>query len=207
MARVTIGKLVSPEQYRVEANQGEDQGTSQTQKPRGGTMHHGGRLLRGFGIWGRRSVGSVQNAGPHFISIALPGIGSRLDGIQFGQWRSAVSPVRFDPGHKPSPIGGLASAPPRSWRHDHQGTFAHEMIQDAGAEAGSRPFLSVVVAARNEARSLPQLIEEVVRVLRPLCQRPALPIRRRPADSRSSLWMTARPIQPRRSSRIFRDHS
>ena len=40
------------------------------------------------------------------------------------------------------------------------------------AESGSSPFLSVIVPARNEARSLPQLVDEIVQALRLLCQRP-----------------------------------
>ena len=83
-----------------------------------------------------------------------------------------MSPMRFDPPHRSAPINKLEFPPLQSWRHDHQVLFTREMREDVATDLASRPFLSVVVPARNEARSLPQLIEEVVLAIRPLCYTP-----------------------------------
>jgi glycosyltransferase involved in cell wall biosynthesis len=59
-----------------------------------------------------------------------------------------MTSMRQDPSHRPEPTG-------RSWGGE------------AGPASGGR-FLSVVVPAKNESASLPQLVEEIVRALRPL---------------------------------------
>jgi len=82
-----------------------------------------------------------------------------------------VSPMRFDPLHRFAPSSRF-ECPLPTWRHDHQTASAHKSSEDY-ATAGLTPWpvLSVVVPARNEARCLPQLVDEVVQALRPLCQR------------------------------------
>jgi dolichol-phosphate mannosyltransferase len=62
-----------------------------------------------------------------------------------------MSTLRYDPAHRPAPMGMDRSNRP------------------VRAEEGAGPFLSVVVPAKNEADSLPQLIDEIARALRFLC--------------------------------------
>src|SRR5262245_28059997 len=62
-----------------------------------------------------------------------------------------MSSMRHDPSQRPGPIG-KARAPSRA--------------ADAPSSAG---LLSVVVPAKNESASLPQLVDEIAQALRPLC--------------------------------------
>lgn len=54
--------------------------------------------------------------------------------------------------------------PPRTWRRDEGAAIAE-------STEGPPPFLSVVIPAKDEAESLPQLVTEIVAALRPLCRR------------------------------------
>ena len=77
-----------------------------------------------------------------------------------------MSTRRYDPPQHGHPLGLR--------RRSRRGIAAHAEWGDRATErSGVRlegSFLSVVVAAKNEAPSLPQLIDEIVRALRPLCR-------------------------------------
>src|SRR4051812_9765209 len=64
-----------------------------------------------------------------------------------------MSAMRQDPSHRPGPAG---------W------TRARPAVE--GPEPGARNVLSVVVPAKNEAASLPQLVDEIAEALRPICE-------------------------------------
>lgn len=66
-----------------------------------------------------------------------------------------MSSMRQDPSHRPGPVG--RTRVPSSGE---------------GSRRESGALLSVVVPAKNEAASLPQLVEEIARALRPLCDVP-----------------------------------
>ena len=77
-----------------------------------------------------------------------------------------MSTLRYDPAHRPGPMGmGHSIRPVPSGQPDRAGPGS-EMPREFD-EAMS--FLSVVVPAKNEAASLPQLIDEIARALRFLC--------------------------------------
>ena len=83
-----------------------------------------------------------------------------------------MSPMRFDPPHRFAPRSRPESPPPQTWRRDHQTASSGASSEDFTADGSTpSPCLSVVIPARNESRCLPQLVDEVVRALRPLCQR------------------------------------
>lgn len=68
-----------------------------------------------------------------------------------------------NPPGRPHIADASAQGPPRLWRRD-EGSPAVD-------DQGPPPFLSVVVPAKDEAESLPQLVAEIVEALRPLCRR------------------------------------
>ena len=77
--------------------------------------------------------------------------------------------LRDEPVHRPRPMGrGRPNRPVREERFDPAGGDRPSAMA-AGERAGS--FLSIVVPSRNEAASLPQLVEEIARALRGLCHR------------------------------------
>ncbi len=77
-----------------------------------------------------------------------------------------MSTRRYDPPQHAQPLG--------SWHRIRRGDAAHAAWEDRLTELKAArlegSFLSVVVAAKNEAPSLPQLVEEIARALRPVCQ-------------------------------------
>jgi len=74
-----------------------------------------------------------------------------------------MSTLRYDSSQRSGPIG-LSKRPVHKARMQLAGmNLATECVQ------GERSFLSVVVAAKNEAASLPRLIDEITLALRPLC--------------------------------------
>ena len=77
-----------------------------------------------------------------------------------------MSTLRYDPAHRPGPArtGRSRRRLPGAWPRPVEG--AAGMAWRLEREPGS--FLSVVVPARNEAVSLPQLVDELARALRPL---------------------------------------
>jgi dolichol-phosphate mannosyltransferase len=73
---------------------------------------------------------------------------------------------RYDPSHRGKPLG-LGN---RNLRGEGaRGEFDDRLIKQ-GADRPEQSSLSVVVAAKNEAQCLPQLIDEIVWALRPLCR-------------------------------------
>ena len=77
-----------------------------------------------------------------------------------------MSTRRYDPSQHAQPVG-------LGHRIRRCGA-AHAAWEDQRTESRTAPldgsFLSVVVAAKNEAPSLPQLVEEIAQALRPLCR-------------------------------------
>src|SRR5947199_9792948 len=65
-----------------------------------------------------------------------------------------MSAMRQDPSHRPGPAG---------WSRVRASGEGPGRDREAGT------WLSVVVPAKNEAASLPQLVDEIVQALRPLC--------------------------------------
>ncbi|APW58777.1 glycosyltransferase family 2 protein [Paludisphaera borealis] len=65
------------------------------------------------------------------------------------------------PGGRPHFTEGWGQDGPRTWRRDDP-----SVVDPSGA---GFPVMSVVVPARNEAESLPQLVGEIASALRPLC--------------------------------------
>jgi glycosyltransferase involved in cell wall biosynthesis len=77
--------------------------------------------------------------------------------------------LRYEPAHRPRPmVRGRPDRPVRDARFDPAGGDIPSAMA-AGERAGA--VLSVVVPSRNEAASLPQLVEEIARALRGLCHR------------------------------------
>jgi dolichol-phosphate mannosyltransferase len=76
-----------------------------------------------------------------------------------------MSSLRYDPAQRAAPIGFSK----RAARQDEVPEGGIDSLQELGAWRGMGSFLSVVVPARNEASSLPQLIEEIAAALGPLC--------------------------------------
>ena len=75
-----------------------------------------------------------------------------------------MSTLRYDPAQRPGPMGmGHAIRPTAPERPDHAGPGS-EMPREVPDEATS--VLSVVVPAKDEASSLPQLVDEIARALR-----------------------------------------
>lgn len=76
-----------------------------------------------------------------------------------------MSTRRYDPSQGASPLGL------RNRRMQKGGARAAGETRPVNHETaeGEPSFLSVIVAARNEAPNLPQLIEEIASVMRPLC--------------------------------------
>src|SRR5437764_10491661 len=74
-----------------------------------------------------------------------------------GKEAPLMSSMRHDPSHRPGPIGRSRAQAPEE-------------------NPSSRPaagVLSVVVPAKNESASLPQLVDEIAQALRPLCEEDA----------------------------------
>ncbi len=86
-----------------------------------------------------------------------------------------MSPVRFDPAHEPALLGRLVATPPPALQYDLQRVVAREISQYIPGGPDPSAFLSVIVPAKNEAESLAQLVDEIVRALRPFCQGPGRP--------------------------------
>jgi dolichol-phosphate mannosyltransferase len=77
-----------------------------------------------------------------------------------------LSTVRFDPAHRPGPMGmGHANRPVPSEDPERAGLESERPSESQYQEGSS---LSVVVPAKDEAASLPQLIDEIARALRSL---------------------------------------
>jgi dolichol-phosphate mannosyltransferase len=74
-----------------------------------------------------------------------------------------LSTLRYDPAQRPGPMGMGHSIRPVP----HRAGLDSERPRESHHEV--RSLLSVVVPAKNEAASLPQLIEEIARALRFLC--------------------------------------
>jgi dolichol-phosphate mannosyltransferase len=70
-----------------------------------------------------------------------------------------MSSMRRDPSQRPGPVGWSKVRSPGESREDED---------EDGAEA--RGFLSIIVPAKDEAASLPQLVDEIARAFRPLCE-------------------------------------
>jgi glycosyltransferase involved in cell wall biosynthesis len=82
-----------------------------------------------------------------------------------------MASLRFDGSHRSGPMGrseGLGPGARQSHRRD-EWESRHKAAD--GSVARPESYLSVVVPARNEAASLPQLVKETVAALRPLCSR------------------------------------
>jgi dolichol-phosphate mannosyltransferase len=81
-----------------------------------------------------------------------------------------MSSIRFDLPHQPQlrSVGHLAPRDPGSGPVDRADVLTPWVEADR-ASASSVPFLSIVIPARDEAASLPQLVEQITRALRPLC--------------------------------------
>jgi dolichol-phosphate mannosyltransferase len=80
-----------------------------------------------------------------------------------------MSSIRFDPPQQTRlrSVGYLSSCEP-SEREEASATARWHKADQAVPVVPS-PFISVVIPARNEAASLPQLVEQVTQALRPLC--------------------------------------
>src|SRR5437763_1402261 len=86
--------------------------------------------------------------------LAGPG-GSCAPYLTAGKEATFMSSLRHDPSHRPGPSGRSRAPAPV------------DGIQPvANSVAG---VLSVVVPAKNESASLPQLVDEIAQALRPLC--------------------------------------
>ena len=77
-----------------------------------------------------------------------------------------MSTRRYDPPQRAQPLGPGH----RIRRRDAAQSGWEDQLTEPKAARLEESFLSVVVAAKNEAPNLPQLVEEIVRALRPLCQ-------------------------------------
>jgi len=76
-----------------------------------------------------------------------------------------MSTLRYDPSQRPVPLGLWTRPSDGAETQSDRGNLADQWR----ARDTETSFLSVVVAAKNEATSLPQLIEEIAWALRPLC--------------------------------------
>jgi dolichol-phosphate mannosyltransferase len=81
-----------------------------------------------------------------------------------------MSVLRYDPAHRRGPMG--PGHPIRSTPADEPERTEFDEAIAREARESVRSFLTVVVPARNEAASLPQLVEEIAQVLRGLCEGP-----------------------------------
>ena len=84
-----------------------------------------------------------------------------------------MSSIRFDPPHQSQlrSVGHVASRDPGGVLAGRAEVLAPWVEVDRAATAHSGPFLSVVIPARDEAASLPQLVEQITQALWPLsCQ-------------------------------------
>ncbi|HZW32169.1 MAG TPA: glycosyltransferase family 2 protein [Isosphaeraceae bacterium] len=80
-----------------------------------------------------------------------------------------MSTLRSDPAHRPRPLGlGRTNRP--VWDEPSCPANGH-VSSPTVIEERARSFLSVVVPSKNEAASLPQLVEEIARALRRVCDR------------------------------------
>src|SRR4051812_47823109 len=86
--------------------------------------------------------------------LAGPG-GSCAPYLTAGKEATFMSSLRHDPSHRPGPNGRTRAPSP-----------AEGAAPVTSSMAG---FLSVVVPAKNESASLPQLVDEIAQALRPLC--------------------------------------
>ncbi len=71
-----------------------------------------------------------------------------------------MSTLRYDPAHRPGPMGLVHAIRPVP---EDESEIPREHREEA------RSFLTVVVPAKNEAVSLPQLVDEIAQALRSLC--------------------------------------
>jgi dolichol-phosphate mannosyltransferase len=92
-----------------------------------------------------------------------------------------MSSIRFDRSQQPESMGLSRSRKPRDWEISRSGATALAPSASDASRPGSGSFLSVVIPARNEAASLPQLVGEIVHVLRPLCARSRAVVLERPS--------------------------
>lgn len=99
-----------------------------------------------------------------------------------------MSTRRYDPPQHAQPLG--------SWHRIRRGDAAHAAWEDRLTELKAArlegSFLSVVVAAKNEAPSLPQLVEEIAR----LCGLCVNALLLDWENSRSCSLMTVQPTKP-----------
>src|SRR5271165_3702351 len=84
--------------------------------------------------------------------------------------KAVMSSIRFDRPQQPASTGLSKPQRPRSWEANPTGTTTLVPGVNDGPGPGLRVFLSVVIPARNESASLPQLVGEIANVLRPLCK-------------------------------------
>jgi len=82
-----------------------------------------------------------------------------------------MSSIRVDSPQWPQPVGRLTSREPPNWRGSRQDALASLAGTDRALALRQASVISVVIPARNEAASLPQLVERVAQALRPLCAR------------------------------------
>ena len=80
-----------------------------------------------------------------------------------------MSTLRSDPAHRPRPLG--MGRPHRPVREEPSCPAGGEVPSPLAIEERPGSFLSVVVPSKNEAASLPQLVEEISRALRLLGDR------------------------------------
>jgi dolichol-phosphate mannosyltransferase len=80
-----------------------------------------------------------------------------------------MSSIRVDSPQWPRPVGRLTSREPQDWRGSCNDALASLAAIDRALALRQASVISVVIPARNEAASLPQLVERVAQVLRPLC--------------------------------------
>ena len=89
-----------------------------------------------------------------------------------------MPPPRFDPSQASEPMGLSSSGTSRRGRAALTRAASSEGADRRRADLAA--MVSVVIPARNEAASLPQLVDEVARAFRALCERPELGGRERP---------------------------
>jgi dolichol-phosphate mannosyltransferase len=84
-----------------------------------------------------------------------------------------MSRIRLDRSQQPVPNTRLSIGTRITARDDRPDPTWIERLKKTAVEESSSATLSVVIPAKNEADSLPQLVEEVVKTLRALCKGPA----------------------------------
>ncbi len=84
--------------------------------------------------------------------------------------KAVMSSIRFDRPQQPASTGLSKPLKPQPWEVSPTGTTTLVPGVSDCPQPGSGAFLSVVIPARNESASLPQLVGEIVDVLRPLCK-------------------------------------